>query len=363
MGTRFQATACPLCADEFDDPAEFRDHLAFMHDLVDDEGAETTLPEAPPEPPAPPSPVVVGPQERVEPVPYVAPAVAHASLTEPVALRLDRRVLPGLVAAVVLQLVVALLGLAVVDGGSPDRVTAAAGSGTAASEDDAGGDHAEAGAPASAGGSATPAPPTTAAPKVDTGNDQARADAITVRAGDLPAGWRVFDPGADSGGDAATDGGPECTAANDPTDTDSLTGEAYSGFVHDISAVIGGAMVLSTEKDAIRTMAVLRELTQCLGDQMLAGAEAELSEGLSMTHGSFSSLGYPTYGDETIASSMPVTIAGPGGRIPLRADVLAIRRDRAVAFIMVMTGANDFTPQQERGMLSAIADRMSPRAV
>ena len=83
-----------------------------------------------------------------------------------------------------------------------------------------------------------------------------------------------------------------------------------------------------------------------------------------MTHGPFSSLGYPTYGDETVASSMPVTISGPGGQFPLRVDVLAVRRDRAVSFVLVdRPRANDLTPQQERGMLSAIADRMSPRAV
>ena len=77
MGTRFQTTACPLCRDEFDDPVEYREHLAFMHDLVDDEGAETTLPEAPCPNQPERRPVVVGPTERVEPVPFVAPAVAH----------------------------------------------------------------------------------------------------------------------------------------------------------------------------------------------------------------------------------------------------------------------------------------------
>ena len=342
----------------FDEPVEYRDHLAFMHDLVDDEGAETTLPEEPePEPEPEPASVVVGPTERVEAVPFVGPA----RLTEPVALRVDRRVLPGLVAAVVLQLVVALLGLAVVDSGSPDRVTTAAGaSGGTETDSDAPVAEAAPGEPAAA--PATTAPPTTAAPKVDTKGDQARADAYALRASDLPAGFQEFDP--DAGGDeSASDVGPECTAANDPTETDSLTGETFSAFAKEISVVLGGGMVLSTEKDAIRTMSVIRELTPCLGDQMLAGAEAELPEGVTMTHGAFSSLGYPTYGDESIASSMPVTISGPGGQVPLRADVLAIRVDRAVHFTVAMTGANEFTPQQERGMLSAIAARMAPRAV
>jgi hypothetical protein len=360
MGTRFQTTACPLCSDEFDDPDEFREHLAFMHDLVDDDGAETTLPEAPPEPPAP---IVVGPTEPVAPVPFVPPVVAHPALTEPVALRVDRRVLPGLVAAVVLQLVVALLGLAVVDGDSRDRLTTAAGStgGSAASDSVAPAADPAPGAPAAA--PATTAPPTTAAPKVDTSGDQARADAFTIRASDLPAGWEELDAGDTSGEEESADAGPECTAANDPTETDALTGENSAFFARDIGAVFGGGMVLATEKDALRTMDVIRELTPCFGDQTLWGAEQELPEGVTMTHGSFSPLGYPTYGDETIATSMPVTVSGPGGSVPLRVDVLAIRRDRAIAFLLVMTGADELTPQQERGMLSAIADRMSPRAV
>ena len=361
MGTRFQITACPLCADEFDDPAEFKDHLAFMHDLVDDEGAETTLPEEPEPEPVPPAPVVVGLTEPVVPVPFVPPA--RPALTEPVAVRVDRRVLPGLVAAVVLQLVIALLGLAVVDGdSSPDRLTTAAGSAAGGATTDTSAPAADPvpGAPAAA--PATTAPPTTAAPKVDTSGDQARADAFTLRASDLPSGFEEFDP--DAGGDEeATEDGPECAAANDPTETESLTGETSSLFGMDVTVVIGGGMVLSSEKDALRTMDVIRELTPCFGDQMLFGAEEEFPEGVTMTHGAFSSLGYPTYGDETIASSMPVTISGPGGQFPLRVDVLAIRVDRAIHFTVVIASPDEFTPQQERGMLSAIALRMAPRAV
>jgi hypothetical protein len=60
---------------------------------------------------------------------------------------------------------------------------------------------------------------------------------------------------------------------------------------------------------------------------------------------------------------MPVTVSGPDGRVPLRVDLLAVRRDRAVSYVMAIVGANDFTPQQERGMLSAIADRMAPRSI
>ena len=361
MGTQFQTTACPLCGDLFDDPAEYRDHLAFMHDLVDDDGAETTLPTEPePEPESVVSaPVVVGPTERVEPVPFVAPA--RPALTEPVALRVDRRVLPGLVAAVALQLVIALLGLAVVDSGSPDRLTTAAGASAGATTDsDAPGTSAAPGAPAAA--PATTAPPTTAAPKVDTAGDQARADGFTLRTSDLPAGFAEFDP--DEGGDdSSTEGGPDCTAANDPTETDSLTAETFRGFAKDVTVVLGGGLVLSTEKDAIRTMGVIRELTPCFGDQMLAGGREELPRGVTMTHGAFSSLGYPTYGDETVASSMPVTISGPGGQFPLRVDVLAIRVDRAVHFVLAIASAEEFTPQHERGMLSAVADRMAPRPV
>ncbi len=184
-----------------------------------------------------------------------------------------------------------------------------------------------------------------------------------MRASDLPAGWQEIDPNDTGGDEGSGDEGPECTVPDDPTETDALTGEATTAFAQDMSFAFGGGLVLATEKDAGRTMAVIRQLTPCFGDQMLAGAEADLPDGVTMTHGAFAPLGYPTYGEESIASSMPVTFSGPGGQIPLRLDVLAVRRDRAIAFVMVITGANDFTPQQERGMLLAIADRMSPRAV
>lgn len=35
--------SCPICGVEFDDSARFRDHLADVHELVDDEGKETRL--------------------------------------------------------------------------------------------------------------------------------------------------------------------------------------------------------------------------------------------------------------------------------------------------------------------------------
>ncbi|MEY2478961.1 MAG: hypothetical protein QOG87_4276 [Actinomycetota bacterium] len=351
MGTRFQTATCPLCGDAFDDPGEYRDHLAFMHDLVDDDGAETTLPEAPPEPPAP---VVVPPLERVEPVPFVAPAAAHPGLTGPVAVQLDRRVLPGLVVAVALQLVIALLGLVVVDGGNEAKVDAASGSTEAAEKArGAGVDPAE--------GGTTTLPPTTTAPAVNTAGDQARADGFVLRAADLPAGWEELDPEA-LAEDSSSDAGAGCTVPDDPTESDALTGEAGSAFLHDMSFAFSGALVLRTEKDAVRAMEVFRELMDCFADDFVAGVR-EGAEGATVTHGEFASLGYPMYGDETTASSMPVTVSGPGGRVPLRVDLLAVRRDRAVSYVMAIVGANDFTPQHERGMLSAIADRMAPRSI
>jgi hypothetical protein len=363
MGNRFQPTACPLCHDGFDDPVEYREHLAFMHDLVDDEGAETTLAEAEPEAlpqPAPPAPIVA----PLESVPVGAAWPARPALTDPVAVRVDRRVLPGLVLAIALQLVLALIGLTLVGDDAASELTSASGpnEATVSSHD---GDPAPGRESARNAGSAgaTTAPPTTVAPTVDTRGDQARADAFTLRTSDFPAGWQQLDP-SDLGGDEDTgDVGPDCTAPDDPTETDALTGESPTAFAHDTSFAFGGALVLRTERDAIRTMDVIRELTPCFGEQMLAGAGEGAPSGVSISHGEFSPLGYPTYGDETTATSMPVTFSGPGGRVPLRLDVLAVRRDRAVAFVMVIVGANDFTPQQERSMLSAVADRMAPRSI
>jgi hypothetical protein len=362
MGTHFQTTACPLCSDRFDDPQEYRDHLAFMHDLVDDEGAETTLDEVPDEPEPEPEPapeVLVLPRvERVEPVPFVAPVVASASLTGPLDVHVDRRVLPGLVVAVALQLAIAVLGLAVVDDGSAQKVDAAASTRSAAEANGAATPEQADENPRDA--TATTVPPTTAAPAIDTSNDKARADSFALRASDVPAGWQ---PSSTDDADEGGDSGPDCSVPGDPTETDALTAETDTAFESENSGVFGGAMMLKTDKDALRAMDVLRQIAPCLGEGVIAGAKESMPAGVNVSHGTFSPLGFPLYGDESVALSMPVTLSGGGMGIPMRVDLLAIRRDRADTFILAVIGANDFTPVQEKAMLSAIADRMSPRAI
>lgn len=341
MGTHLQAAACPLCSDTFDDPADYRDHLAMVHDLVDDDGTETSLaeerePEPEPEPvsPLPEAPPMTG---------HVSPATDEA-LTRSVDLEVDRRVVPALVVVVAVQLVLALLGVAVVDGRGPSEAVSAE---TAAASGDAA-------APAGT------VPPTTVAPVADTRNDQARADAAAPRASDFPAGWTQVDASEleGDGGESATE---NCTVPNDPTEDASLA-SAESAFAYENSFAFGGSVILENEADAIRGMAILRQLVDCMGDAIAKDAGSDL-DGVNVTHGAFASLGFPTYGDDSIALSMPMSFVGPGGSVPLRVDLLAIRRDRALVMLVTIVGANDFTPAQERSTLSAIAARMAPASI
>jgi len=104
--------ACPMCALEFDDPVEFRQHLGHAHDLYDDEGKATGFGElAVVDPTAP----VLGP---IIPEPE-RPEVA----SEPPAP--DRPI--GLLALVLLLLCVLGAMIAFVGRGGDDEVTANAG--------------------------------------------------------------------------------------------------------------------------------------------------------------------------------------------------------------------------------------------
>ena len=138
---RLERGACPLCALEFDDRARFRDHLAQVHDLHDDEGRESDFvpPLLPPvapvlrrarpvsthtaRVPVAPSParataaaVAAPPGQRARPV--AAPAA-----TPPRAHRRARRRVPALV--VVLALVAAGVAAAIAATADDDRTETA----------------------------------------------------------------------------------------------------------------------------------------------------------------------------------------------------------------------------------------------
>lgn len=369
MGTHFQATACPLCGDDFDEPGAYRDHLAMMHDLVDDEGTETTLAEEP-EPEPDPEPL-----RSTDPV--MARSVDHDAVADPDAVldalparrparpALDRHLVPGVAIVLAVQLLVGLLGLAVVggDGDGDKRVATEAAASGASGGSAAANDRNAPGAPG-AKDADNKAPATTAPPAtIDTSHDQERADAINPRASDFPGAWEAIDPSELEGGDEGDSATDRCLVADDPSNDDTLP-QAGTGLQHELSFVFGGTVVLRTERDAERTMSILRSQAACMGDAMAedfaSGAEGS---GANVTHGTLTSMGFPVYGDESIAQSMQMTVSGPGGSIPIRLDMLAIRRDRACVLLFSFIASNDLTPAQERGAMSAIEARMAPKAI
>jgi hypothetical protein len=56
---------CPLCTEAFDDHVAYRRHLAKVHDLRDEPGTRTTLPDAPAVPLAPALAVAVEGGRRI----------------------------------------------------------------------------------------------------------------------------------------------------------------------------------------------------------------------------------------------------------------------------------------------------------
>jgi hypothetical protein len=323
MGTRFSAAVCPLCTHEFENPDLFRQHLAVEHELHDDPGTETTLGELPPEPEP-----VVAPEPELAPV---VPAEAPADHTRHGA-RHDRRAVFGAAGAIAVLLVVGLIALMGSGGDSDDRrdVTAAG---------------------ASRQVTPTPSP----APPADPQADQARAEQIVPRIEDLPAGWAPLDLARAVASGEATKFGA-C-----PTPADSYeTATALVAFQGSGSIFSGGSSIFDTEAHAMQEMTEIRSTAlPCLATQAAAAIRTQLPRGAKLTSGTFSPLPFPSYGDESIAQSIPFTALTSNTVGSLRLDLVLVRRGRELVGGTIAIPANQFTPTQEQALLAAVAERMS----
>jgi hypothetical protein len=175
----YQSTSCPLCGETFDRPAGFRDHLFYAHDLMDDEGTETTLdvePEPEPEPEPVASPMAAAAAAAITPFapsrPRRAPSVAPAADRT----ALEQRhlwLVPALILAIFVELLVSVGGLSVVaKDDSRTRVATAA----------------DTSSDGSSGAAAAPTTPTTAprAPAHDADADQRFAEQFAPQGLRLP---------------------------------------------------------------------------------------------------------------------------------------------------------------------------------
>lgn len=342
MTVKYETAVCPLCHQEFDEPESFRSHLADEHGLVDDEGTETVLPEAPP-----PLPVLDTPPGRaalepttVPPLPSApaAPSFIPPPPAAPAAVTAPRRSGPPAALAIVLsvQLLLGLLGLAIVDGDDAreDRSAVTVGD-----------------SPAS------PASPPPAAP--DPAADQRRVDAMAPRVSDLPPGWVAEDPNSDDdSGSDEFDRRFEACAANVEDPFDTSTAQKEVAFSHGDDALFGQVGTTRTAEDAIKGMDAISAVLPCFGDAFQGAVRSELPRNMTVTVGKFEPINGGNHGDQTVARSMLVTMSGPGGQVGMQFDFLAIRKDRALAMMFALNVNDGLTVAQERALLGSVASRM-----
>jgi hypothetical protein len=256
-----------------------------------------------------------------------------------------------LVLVIVVQLLVGVAGAATVgddnDADSSSVQTAAGGE-----RDDA-----------ASGAGDTPAP--TAAPStVNPLLDQQLADQALVRVGDLPRGWVSDDESVESDpveDEAALEaaGQTECwDAANAPI-ADEEGAMAGSAFGNGLSGLFNEVQVFSSVEAAQRGVQAARNLTPCIAELFEFGVR---QAGGDMTVGELRPLGYPIFGDESVAVSLQGTVIAPDGRLPVRIDGLIVRKDRTVSWVTALVIGDTLSSADEKFLMEKLATRMAGEA-
>jgi hypothetical protein len=367
MPTATRTATCPLCKDEFDDVVLYSTHLAATHGLIDDEGTETALPDV--------DDVEVGDEAEV--------AALDDEVAEPEAewgaddLELDRermvvvstperlpvapaiptrRVMAApawLVLVIVVQLLVGVAGATTVGNGSGDDT-----------DGDTSSVQAAAGADSSTGARTEAAAPSVAPSTINPLLDQQLADQAVLRIGDLPQGWAVdadagdLDPAEDRAALEAT-GQEACWASANAPIANEQGALAESGFRKDVNGVFSQVQVFSSEEMARLGVQAARNLMPCLADAIKVGIH---DEGGELTLGAIQPLGFPPYGDESVAVTLQGTMIAPAIRVPLRVDGLIVRVDRTVVWVTTLLVGDALSQSDEKFLMQSLATRMAGEA-
>ena len=340
MSLRYEVTACPLCRAEFDDPEDYRSHLAGEHDLVDDEGTETVLHESAPALPlleAPPELDVLEPMPAPPPPPGPPGMPPPAPVTVAAVVRKAPAPFAVLAIAVAVQLLLGLVGVAIVGGDDSEEARS-----TVVVE----------------GQSPTPAaaPVTTAPP--DPAADKRRVDAALPHAVDFPAGWVIDEEaGSDTGSEDLDEEFDSCAARVATTEVET-TAENDITFTKGANVVFTSVGTAHTVQAAVEGVDAVRAAMACIGEAVVTGIRSELPRGVTVTAGKFEPTSVARYGDFSDGQSMLVTVTGPGGQIGMRMDVFTMRKDRLMAMVLVATVNDEFTAANERSLLGVIGSRM-----
>ena len=191
--------------------------------------------------------------------------------------------------------------------------------------------------------------------------DKARAGRIVLTGADLPgytedASADEDSPEVDKAFATCVDNDPILTAE---PDTNPRTVDGSDFDKTDEMSVSSSATIGETEDQARKAIAQLRGqgVLDCMGRSF----REELSESLGaqalLREVSVEKLPVAAAGDESVGLRLLATIGVANQSVRVSSDVTAIRRERAVAFL-VTTGVNEPFPEVER---TALANKMASR--
>lgn len=191
--------------------------------------------------------------------------------------------------------------------------------------------------------------------------DQARADRIPLVLADMPAGYR------EEPDDPKLEPGFVTLCFSDVHSAAMITGRAEGRkFIGEGARNISSeSLITSTAEGAEQVLATVNGdeflgcLTQGAEDAMKAVA-AKAGDGTEIGSVSVGRLSFPNVADETVAVQVQVEVSKRGFTVPFVADVVLLRKERAISLIRFAHLGSAFPDDQKQALAQAVASRMGP---
>lgn len=195
--------------------------------------------------------------------------------------------------------------------------------------------------------------------------DKARAGRIVLTGADLPG--YTEDAATDEDDDPEVDRAFATCVKNDPIltaepDTNPRTVDGSDFEKTDELSVGSTATIGETEDQAKKAISRLREegVLDCMGTSFREELAKSVPSGASLRDVSVEKLSVAAAGDESVGLRLVAVLAVRSESVRVTSDITAIRRERAVAFL-VTTGVGTSFPEGERTALATkMAGRMGP---
>lgn len=187
--------------------------------------------------------------------------------------------------------------------------------------------------------------------------DQARARRIVLQLGDFPPGWRAT-PNEDDQDEDVT----KCFE----WDASGLvvTGRAESDDFERGSSTGATSLAAVYESAADAERAYGQIADGRFADCVVEFLSGQSDDDVTVTDVDVGRLSFPALGDESDARQIQLTVEPAGQETSLTltayADLITIRRDRTVAFLVFADVLSPFSPETETELAAKVARRMEP---